>query len=91
MSGTRRRKDRATPAVEKINPPMTEAEFDQLFHDVSNWGRWGEADERGTLNYLTPEHVRKAALSCPLRPVGVALQGDRHGYWPSTIPILRST
>jgi len=40
---------------------MTEAEFDQLFHDVSNWGRWGEADERGTLNYLTPEHVKNAA------------------------------
>jgi len=62
MSGARRRKDRAIPAVEKINPPMTEAEFDQLFNDVSNWGRWGEADERGTLNYLTPEHVRRSAL-----------------------------
>lgn len=25
------------------------------------WGRWGESDERGTLNYLTPEVVKKAA------------------------------
>jgi kynurenine formamidase len=40
---------------------MTEAEFDQLFHDVSNWGRWGEDDEMGTLNYITPALVARAA------------------------------
>ncbi|HMN29411.1 MAG TPA: cyclase family protein [Caldilineaceae bacterium] len=28
---------------------------------LSNWGRWGENDERGTLNLLTPEIVRRAA------------------------------
>lgn len=64
MSTTRRKRERAKVAVEKIekiNPPMTEEEFDQLFHDVSNWGRWGEADERGTLNFLTADHVRAAA------------------------------
>ncbi len=27
----------------------------------SNWGRWGEDDELGTLNYLTPERVAGAA------------------------------
>jgi len=47
--------------TEKVNAPMTEEEFDQLFNDVSNWGRWGEADEIGTLNYLTPEMVKAAA------------------------------
>ena len=26
-----------------------------------NWGKWGPDDERGTLNYITPEHVAKAA------------------------------
>lgn len=41
--------------------PMTRKEFDELFNDVSNWGRWGPSDERGTLNYLTPERVAKAA------------------------------
>jgi kynurenine formamidase len=35
--------------------------FDELFAKVCNWGRWGSADERGTLNYITPEHVRTAA------------------------------
>jgi kynurenine formamidase len=28
---------------------------------VSNWGRWGEDDERGTLNFVTPDKVRQAA------------------------------
>jgi kynurenine formamidase len=28
---------------------------------MSNWGRWGADDERGTLNLLTPERVRAAA------------------------------
>lgn len=37
------------------------AEFEGLFDAVKNWGRWGPDDDRGTLNYLTPEHVRRAA------------------------------
>jgi kynurenine formamidase len=31
--------------------------FNALFRDVSNWGRWGEDDERGALHHLTPERV----------------------------------
>ncbi|MEE9284356.1 MAG: cyclase family protein [Dehalococcoidia bacterium] len=31
-----------------------------------NWGRWGEEDEKGTLNHLTPESVL-AALKLPAR------------------------
>ncbi len=37
------------------------AEFDQLFDSVKNWGRWGPDDSRGTLNFITPDHVRHAA------------------------------
>lgn len=40
---------------------LTTHEFDELFAKVCNWGRWGFDDERGTLNYITPEHVRAAA------------------------------
>jgi kynurenine formamidase len=40
---------------------MTAQEFDDLFKKVCNWGRWGPDDERGTLNYITPAHVRRAA------------------------------
>jgi len=28
---------------------------------VSNWGRWGTADEKGTLNFITPAVVAHAA------------------------------
>ena len=41
--------------------PLSLQEFDALFKAVCNWGRWGPDDERGTLNYLTPEHLRAAA------------------------------
>ncbi|GIW42503.1 MAG: cyclase [Candidatus Binatia bacterium] len=30
---------------------------------VSNWGRWGEDDERGTLNLVTPDVLRRAAAA----------------------------
>jgi kynurenine formamidase len=31
------------------------------FASLSNWGRWGEEDDAGTLNLLTPERVARAA------------------------------
>lgn len=42
-------------------PRMSRQEFDRLFDSVKNWGRWGKADERGTLNYITEDKVRGAA------------------------------
>jgi kynurenine formamidase len=41
--------------------PLSTQEFDQLFQSVCNWGRWGPNDDRGTLNYITPDHIRAAA------------------------------
>src|SRR2546428_1889233 len=32
-----------------------------LAKKVSNWGRWGAEDERGTFNFITPDVVRRAA------------------------------
>ena len=41
---------------------------------MCNWGRWGLHDERGTLNYLTPELVRAAAALVRLgRTVSLSL------------------
>ena len=37
------------------------SEFRQAARDVSNWGRWGDADELGTLNFITAEKVAQAA------------------------------
>jgi len=33
----------------------------ELARKVSNWGRWGADDERGTINFITPEVVQRAA------------------------------
>jgi len=38
-----------------------DAGFDALFAKLSNWGRWGVEDQRGTLNLITPDTVRSAA------------------------------
>ena len=40
--------------------PTKEA-LDTLFESLSNWGRWGDDDEFGTLNHLRPEHAARAA------------------------------
>jgi kynurenine formamidase len=39
----------------------TMTEFRRVADDVCNWGRWGEDDELGTLNFITAENVRQAA------------------------------
>lgn len=43
------------------NPKPTFELFEQYYEYCSNWGRWGEQDQRGTLNHITPEKVRDAA------------------------------
>lgn len=49
--------------ITMASQPMTlsKAEFDHLFASVSNWGRWGRDDQRGTLNLITPERVAAAS------------------------------
>ena len=45
--------------------PMPESapleDFRTIGRRVSNWGRWGADDERGTLNLITPDRVVEAA------------------------------
>ncbi|BBZ32586.1 cyclase family protein [Mycolicibacterium confluentis] len=36
-------------------------DFRRMADDVRNWGRWGDADELGTLNFITAEKVAEAA------------------------------
>jgi kynurenine formamidase len=47
--------------MKTLPEPVSAQEFEQLFRKLCNWGRWGEDDERGTLNYITPDHVKAAA------------------------------
>ena len=46
----------------------------------SNWGRWGDEDERGTLNFITPER-RLSAIQLPRRGIAIscALPFDHNG------------
>jgi kynurenine formamidase len=32
--------------------------------ETTNWGRWGDDDERGALNLITPDEVLRAAQAC---------------------------
>ncbi|HTO00520.1 MAG TPA: cyclase family protein [Microthrixaceae bacterium] len=62
----------------------TEQQVHEYFKTLSNWGRWGEEDEAGTLNYITPEkHAAAArlvtegvAVSCSL-DLGTSQQPDQ--------------
>lgn len=38
-----------------------ESELKTLFDKVSNWGRWGADDQRGTLNHIGPDEIARAA------------------------------
>lgn len=41
--------------------PMDDAEFNQTLKDISNWGRWGDDDQLGTLNTISPRKKVKAS------------------------------
>ena len=74
--------------------PLPE-EFHDLARRVNNWGRWGADDERGTLNLLTDEAVRRGVaavrsghrfgLSIPL-----AQDGPQLGFVPGRINPIRT-
>src|SRR5690349_15860664 len=51
----------AQPPPAKRSPSNAE-EFDRLFQQVKNWGRWGADDQLGSINLITAEK-RKQALS----------------------------
>jgi kynurenine formamidase len=55
--------------------PPTQAEVDGYFDKLNNWGRWGEADQVGTLNLITPEK-RQAALKLAQRGRPISLARD---------------
>ncbi|MGI9604667.1 MAG: cyclase family protein [Acidimicrobiales bacterium] len=42
-------------------PEITVELLDEYCTAYNNWGRWGDDDQRGTLNHITPEKVREGA------------------------------
>ena len=70
-------------------------EFQGLFDRCSNWGRWGAADERGTLNLITPEvRLRAAGLVTEGTTVSVAhpvnTVGDAENISPAVHLMVRA-
>ncbi|MEV3990493.1 cyclase family protein [Streptomyces sp. NPDC049837] len=63
------------------------AAFHEIAKRVNNWGRWGEDDERGTLNLITDDAVREAArdVRTGLR-VPLALELRQDGVQTGLIP-----
>ena len=55
--------------------PATTADFDRWMKELSNWGRWGKDDQRGTLNLITPAS-RQAAARLVLEGFAVSLSRD---------------
>ena len=49
---------------------MLAAKFDALFDLVSNWGRWGVDDQRGTLN-----HRASTGLESPIHALALTAMG----------------
>ena len=54
---------------------MTAEEFESLWKEVCNWNRWGQKDELGTLNLITPMKVQNALSLASLGEV-VSLSRD---------------
>ena len=41
--------------------PVSAQEFADLHEGCKHWGRWGPDDQRGAINFITPDHVRAGA------------------------------
>ena len=72
------------------------AEFEALAAKVSNWGRWGDSDEIGTINLVTPDVVRRAAACVKTgRSFSLALalseaEGIQAGFIPGRVNPLHT-
>jgi kynurenine formamidase len=74
--------------------PMARAEFDALLATVNNAGRWGNQDERGTLNLITADVRRAAALevqtgiTVSLAREMVHGEPEGHGFGPIAVDLI---
>ena len=65
--------DYVPPAVTPESHDLTQADFERLMQELSNWGRWGADDELGAANLVTPAKRQEAvALAREGTPVSLA-------------------
>jgi kynurenine formamidase len=59
---------------------LTVEEFESIYSDCTNWGKWGPDDQRGTLNHVTPAKIREAGrLVRDGRVISLQLPMDDNG------------
>jgi kynurenine formamidase len=60
--------------------PRTAETIHSAAEKFRNWGRWGADDQVGTLNYITMEHIRRAATLVRVgRAISLAMPFDDRG------------
>ena len=70
--------------------PVSAEQFEQWMSELSNWGRWGDDDQLGAINLITPaKRQQAAALVRTGRTVSLAPIGSPIG--PSTRPSRSSS
>jgi kynurenine formamidase len=69
--------------------PISRDDVDGLFQKVSNWGRWGEDDQIGALNLITPaKRVQAAELVYEGTTVSCALPLNTTGSGENPRPVV---
>ncbi len=66
----------ATPVVAQASRTVTAEQVETWMTELSNWGRWGDDDQLGAVNLITPEK-RRSALALATEGVSVSLS---HNY-----------
>ena len=61
-----------TPGPSAARFPRNADEFDQMFNQIKNWGRWGKDDQLGAANLIT-DAKRKQSLALAKNGVTVSL------------------
>ena len=65
--------DYTPPAVEPASRDLVQADIERLMDELSNWGRWGDDDQLGAANLITPAK-RLEAVSLVTEGITVSLE-----------------
>jgi kynurenine formamidase len=65
----------AVPPTEKYPRNLTKEDVDRWMTELSNWGKWGQDDQAGTINLITPAK-RKAAAALVKEGISVSASLD---------------
>src|SRR3954469_22474527 len=66
---------RTTDAAAATDHTVSQAQLDTWKTELSNWGRWGKDDQKGTMNLITPAK-RKQAAQLVKEGVAISLARD---------------